>query len=130
MLAGHLEKAGIPAISGPNTLVLRFAPRYNSEREYCQEPARVERVEEVMRQITGQPCQLRIETPATPGGTAPPADSGGDAGSPPRSRQKRADAAHEPLVKRAIDVLGAQVVHVDDGFGSAPADRPADTEEA
>ena len=28
-----------------------------------------------------------------------------------------------PLVKQAIDVLGAQIVQVDEGFGAAPPSR-------
>ena len=39
-----------------------------------------------------------------------------------------------PLVKRALELLGAQFVHLDEGFGSAPAEpagraEPAETEE-
>src|SRR5207244_8243075 len=40
-LVNSLQKADLPAISAPNTLVLRFPPGYNHEREYCSEPTRV-----------------------------------------------------------------------------------------
>jgi hypothetical protein len=36
-------------------------------------------------------------------------------------RNPREDAEKEPLVKRALDVLGAQIVRVDDGFGEKRA---------
>src|SRR5262249_14865799 len=41
LLASELERAEFPAISGPNTLVLRFPLRYNQPRESGQEPVRV-----------------------------------------------------------------------------------------
>jgi DNA polymerase-3 subunit gamma/tau len=131
MLAGHLEKAGLPAITGPNTLVLRFPPRYNHEYAFCQEPERYQRIEAVLRTLVGQQFQLRIETAGS--GAAPEPDNvAAGATSPPRSRQQRAEAVPEPLLRRAIDVLGAQVVHMDEGFGVVPAtavERPPDTEE-
>jgi DNA polymerase III subunit gamma/tau len=120
MLGNFLEKAGLPAITGPNSLVLRFAADYNQEREYCQEPARLAKIEEAVRKCTGRPWILRVEggaisAPATtpaPAVETPPA-------SPPR-RNHRAEAEKEPLVKRAVDALGAQIVRVEDGFGEAP----------
>jgi DNA polymerase-3 subunit gamma/tau len=125
MFKGQLEKAGPPAIFGPNALVLRFGPRYNAEREHCSEPTRVQRIEGLLRQVTGHACQLRIESVGSGAVAASPeADA---TTSQPRSRLQRADAAHEPLLKRAVDVLGAQVVRMDEGFGTAPG--PADAQE-
>ena len=136
VLAGFLQKAGAPAISGPNTLVLRFNAPYNSEREYCSDPARLARMQEVLRRLTGQPCQVRVESAG-----GPPPSSPGPPGEPVAMispyRRQRAEASQEPLLKRAIEMLGAQIVQVDDGFGGAPAaaaeaDRPEspDVEEA
>src|SRR5207249_8349338 len=48
MLASALRKAQLPAIFGPNTLVLHFPSSYNSERQHCQQPANVARVEEAL----------------------------------------------------------------------------------
>ncbi len=121
LMGKHVEKAGLPAISGPNTLALRFAARYNHEREFCQEPARVQRVEDLLRRIVGQPCQLRVESVGN-GAEPEPAETATDAAnSQPRSRSNWAERVQDPLLKRAVDVLGAQPLHVDDGFGAAPA---------
>src|SRR5262249_24785827 len=125
MLAGFLQKAEFPAIFAPNTLVIRFKEAYNNEREHCSDPARVTRIEEVLRRITGQPCQVRVENAA---GSAlaksrAPADEAVATISP--YRRQRAEAEQEPLLKRATEALGARIVHVDDGFGAAPV---ADTE--
>ncbi len=125
MMASQAEKAGPPAIFGPNALVLRFDSRYNAEREYCSEPARVQRIEELLRQVTGHACQLRIESVGSGAATAPAEAVAEATTSQPRSRLKRAEAVQDPLLKRAVDVLGAQVVHVDDDFGTAPGSGDA-----
>jgi DNA polymerase-3 subunit gamma/tau len=131
MMASQVEKAGPPAIFGPNTLALRFDPRYNAERDYCSEPTRVQRIEEALRKVTGHACQLRIESVGSGAVAASPENAADATTSQPRSRLKRAEAVQEPLLKRAVDVLGAQVVHVDEGFGTAPPDPgPADAQEA
>jgi hypothetical protein len=118
LMATPVEKAGLPAIFAPNTLVLRFDGRYNVEREHCSEPSRIQRIEETLRRITEQPWQLRIESIGSGAGAAVP-EAAVEATTPQtRSRLKRAEAVQGPLLKRAVDVLGAQVVHVDDNFGS------------
>jgi DNA polymerase-3 subunit gamma/tau len=134
LFASDLEKGGIPAISGPNTLVLRFPARYNAAREHCQESSAVARVEEIVQRVTGQPWQFRTETIS--GGVSADPDQAGDdtVTQQSRYRRQRAEAEQEPLLKRAIDVLGAQIVHMDDEFGAErPArptrDEPADAEE-
>jgi DNA polymerase-3 subunit gamma/tau len=123
MFASVLRKAELPAIFAPNTLVLRFPSSYNSEREHCQQPANVARVEELLRKTTGHGWNVRIESA---GGDA---DSAKTAPVEPenqqsRYRRQRAEALKEPLVKRAIDVLGAQLVEVDEDFGVASNPPP------
>ena len=126
-MASDLEKAGIPATSGPNSLVLRFPADYNTARDHCQEPNRVAKIEEILRKITGRSWTVRVEG----GGTAPPAEAPPQAEppAPVARRNHRAEAEKEPLVKRALDALGAQIVRVEEGFGEAPtrsADRAAE----
>ncbi len=135
MLVGDLGKAGLPAIIGPNTLVLRFPVSYNAAREYCQRPENIARVEEGLRKVTGNGCFLRIEVgggdPAVTKASLPE----GAESSQSRYRRQRTEAMRVPLVKRAMEVLGAQLVDVDEGFGAALLglrDRPevSDSEEA
>jgi len=133
-LLGHnLEKAGLPAISGPNTLVLRFPPGYNATRDRCQDPENVGRIELLLQQLTGKKCHLRIESSG-----GPPDASAGIAEEPGNSQSRsltpREEAAEPPLVKWARDLLGAKPIKADPGFGasaSACAERAdeADTEE-
>jgi DNA polymerase III subunit gamma/tau len=132
MLAGSLENAEPPAIIGPKTLVLRFAAGYNRQREHCQEPARVERIEEALRKLTGQVWNLRIESVGNDAG-APPVPAANAEKQLSRYRRRRAEALQEPLVKRASEVLGAQIVQMDDDFGTSPDEAdvspPAEAEE-
>jgi DNA polymerase-3 subunit gamma/tau len=130
MLASELEKASAVAISAPNTLVLRFPARYNLVREQCQEPSRVARVEEALRRVTGQACVLRFETGGAEPLASPLLAEEAPEASLSRSRRLRAEAMKQPLLKRAMDLLGAQIVHVDEGFGAMQATDTAARPEA
>jgi DNA polymerase-3 subunit gamma/tau len=122
MLGAELSKAGTPAISGPNTLVFRFPAGYNQAREYCQQPERLARVVDALLRVTGQAWKVHIEADA--GGTAPAGSIEPTNGSQPIARTRRPareEAEKVPLVKRAVDILGATVQRVDDGFGDPRA---------
>ncbi|HTU92954.1 MAG TPA: DNA polymerase III subunit gamma/tau [Gemmataceae bacterium] len=126
LLARSLAKGETPAIIAPNNLVLRFPIDYNGAKEL---------VEAALQELTGQPWTLRVES-ATEAASALDAaplgedfrrrDEAGDSKSPnspgvvgPR-RNPREEAEKLPLVKRAIDVLGASFQRVDEGFGVLP----------
>jgi len=123
MLARSLEKSGMPAIIAPNNLALRLAIDYNGAKEL---------VETALRELTGQSWVLRVEgltAPAREGGNGPAAPSlpFTDTEIRPR-RNAREEAEQLPLVKRAIEVLGASFQRVDEGFGVLPR-RGANGEE-
>jgi DNA polymerase-3 subunit gamma/tau len=130
ILASHLRKSQFPAIFAPNTLVLGFPSSYNSERQYCQQPASVARLEEVITRIAGHGWKVRIESASGEADSAQkPAEDTENQQS--RYRRQRAEAAKAPLVKRAMEILDAKVVEVDEGFGSAStpaADRSEESE--
>jgi DNA polymerase-3 subunit gamma/tau len=136
MLGGNLQKA-TPAISGPNTLVLRFPGEYNHQKEFCQEPERLGRVEEAVSKIIKSRCQVRVESA---GGKATAAAEAQPAAAPqPKpaanndKRKARERVQQIPLLKSAMDVLDAQIVNIEDDFGSsataATGDAPTDSEE-
>jgi DNA polymerase-3 subunit gamma/tau len=135
LLANELGKAADVAISGPNTLVLRFPPGYNRDGNEYLDPMRVGRIEDMLRVITGHACTLRIEAS---GGEASEDSSTAvcESPEPSPSRNRRLRIEGVPLVTRAMEVLGAQVVQMDDDFGAAepsalpsPARPPADEAE-
>jgi DNA polymerase-3 subunit gamma/tau len=117
MLGSELRKAGTPAISGPNSLVFRFPAGYNQAREYCDSPEQRGRVEEAIRRVTGKPWMVVIETDA--GRTAIPLSQPEPTnGSPVRPRRgPKEEAEKVPLVKRAVEMLGATIQRVDEDFG-------------
>jgi len=125
LLASDLDKAETPAIFGPNTLVIRFPSGYNKERDHCQAPSSVARIEATLKKILGRGYSLRIESPpAVPGKAAPavvPSVEAAPAAARPPRRHPRDEAEKEPLVKRALEVLDAQVMRADEGFGTAEA---------
>jgi DNA polymerase-3 subunit gamma/tau len=125
LLASDLSKAGTPAIFGPNALAIRFPAAYNREREFCQEPVRLGKVEAALLKMTGQKWTLRVETLAAPAPAAPlaPVAEVPRLEPPPPRRGERDGAEKEPLIKRALEVLGAQILRVPDGFGAASAVR-------
>jgi DNA polymerase-3 subunit gamma/tau len=125
LLGRDLEKAGLPAIFGPNTLVLRFPAEYNQAKEHCQEPTCVARVEGAVQKLTGQSWSLRLETVASPSPAKTSGPGDGASTPPPRPRRNSKEEAEKlPLVKRAMEVLGASLQRVDEGFGALPVVRP------
>ena len=99
MLARSLERGGIPAISAPNRLVFRFPSEYNGAKEHCQDPSCVAQVEAALRELTGQPWVLRVEslTAATaPGETKPKGPDTDDSPGPGSTTVARAMPARRP----------------------------------
>jgi DNA polymerase-3 subunit gamma/tau len=126
MLARELSRITLPAISGPNTLVLQFPLEYNTSREYIEQPASVARIETLLQDLTGVKCHLRVEAIARgTAGEKPEQGEGKVAQSPYRRRQ--AEALKEPLVRKAVERMGAQILEIDDGFG-ALSEAPSGTE--
>ncbi len=121
-LASELAKTENVAIFGPNTLVIRFPPGYNWDENHYLDPTRVGRVEEALRNITGQPCHVRIETSSPAQRLAVPSREAATTTEIPPTpfRRHREEAMQLPLITRAMDVLGAQLVHVDEEFGALP----------
>jgi DNA polymerase-3 subunit gamma/tau len=108
---GNLEKAGFPAIIGPNRLVVRFPAVYNRQCEFCSDPSRLNRVLDALERLTGRSWELRLEVAAETNGTPPN----------PVPAAPAQPATHHPLVQSAIDLLGSRLLKVEDGFGQALA---------
>lgn len=101
--------------------MLCFPADYNQSREHCQEPTRLAKIEEALKKLSGRPWTVKIEGASGP--TAPKSIAAVEAAPVPAPRPRRnarAEAEKEPLVQRAVESLGAQIVRVDDGFGETP----------
>jgi DNA polymerase-3 subunit gamma/tau len=146
LLAHYLQQALPPAISGPNTLVIRFPAPYNLAYEACSQNEHFgRRLEETLQAVTGQPLRVRYERVALPArgeqasevhtqctsvSTAAAAPSRQLSGGDPRRPW-----LNWPLVRKALETLDAQIIRVDEGFqprpvrASSASQRPSDDEE-
>jgi DNA polymerase-3 subunit gamma/tau len=114
------RKVGLPAISAPNTLVLRVPATYNAGGEIWQDADRLAQLEKALKDGTGQAWAVRVEGQQAPSPAAPATAEKKPAG--PR-KNCREEAEKQPLVRRALDRLGATVQRVDEGFGEEPDGR-------
>jgi hypothetical protein len=117
-------RGNIPAIFGPNSLVLRFPATYNRAKEACQAPGPVAQIDAALKQLTGKSWNLKFEIlPSAAAGTEGPSGSDRPLSAPPARKNPREEAEKVPLVRRVLDVLGGQIVRADDGFaeGGKPA---------
>ena len=121
----ELRKANLPAISGPNALVLLVARRYNVPGSVFQDAAKLAKVAEIVSRLVGQPCTIRLEWDDTAESTAGTAKSSA-VSSVGQQRQQRSELMQLPFVKNVMNVLNAQIIRADEGFGTAA--KPATTE--
>jgi hypothetical protein len=126
----ELRKAKSTAISGPNALVLSVSRRYNAPGSLFLDSARLAKVQDILTRIVGGACSIRIEwidEPAEssiPGAKSPASQAAG------QQRQQRAEWMQIPFVKKATDVLGAQIMRADEGFGAVAKAAEAEVPEA
>lgn len=116
MMSLHLRRAARQTLQPPAHLVIGFAPADAKDREYCEDGSRAERLAGVLREITGQTVHVRFDTVAADAAPTKP-ETSADA-KRPDGRQK---ALQEPLVKAAIEKLGAQLLRFEDEFGQGAA---------
>jgi hypothetical protein len=119
MFAAELSKAGVPAIAGPRTLVLRFPSGYNHAYEYCKEPAKAQRVEAALKATTGQDWALRFELAAGPAPVP--------ASAPISNRERERRALETPLLSRIVSQLEGRLLKMDEGFGETAAENNGPT---
>lgn len=114
MRGAQLRQAQSHAIIGPNSLAIRFEARYSSACDACGSEAGLEAIRSSLKKLTGQDWAVRVERVADTVDTTT------------RNVADRKKGVLElPLFRKASDVLGAQLLRVDDGFD--PTSRPTAT---
>ncbi len=109
MTADYARKADSVANSGPNRLVARFGKAYIGAKEYCERPERKAKLQQALGRIAGSEVKLEFElTPDSPElglaqGLHQPV---------PSSRERHRQAAQHPLVRQAMELFDAEVLHV------------------
>ena len=124
----ELRKTISTAISGPNALAIRVSRRYNTAASLFQDAARLAKIEEILSRLVGQPSRIRIDWIDEPAETAPIEGKTSTAVAQGQQRQQRAELMKVPLVKLASEILGAQIVRADEGFGIAAKKSSAEEE--
>ena len=123
MLAAGLYSASEPRVTGELTAVLRFPAKASRDHDFVQ--TRLARLTELVREITGQTWNLRLELEASSG--APPRQEelappivGPDAPVAMNLVQLRAEIEKIPLINRAIELYHAEILSFDKDFGKPP----------
>jgi DNA polymerase-3 subunit gamma/tau len=146
ILANHLKQALPPAISGPNTVVIRFPAPYNLAYEACSHNEHfARRLEETLQAVTGQPVGVRYERVPLPGSGGQTAEAGSISTSASTAvtassglvsgGDSRRPWLDWPLFRKAVETLDAQIIRVDEGFqprppaASSEPQRPTEDEE-
>ncbi len=112
VIAGRLAQTSLlPAIIGPNALAIRFPNGYTAAVEYLRNEHGTEELRKTLKRITGTEWQIRIdELPFGSKAIIPTAI--------PSSN--RHDVLQLPFILAAVEVLGAQVMKIEDGFDPNP----------
>jgi DNA polymerase III subunit gamma/tau len=99
------------AISAPNKLVISFPGRYNQAKLFCERPEQFPELERAVAEAAGRP--LRLEFVSLPEEKVSPPKR---ANSRPtlEQRQRTAAKAEHPMVRRAVELFGAEVVRIDE----------------
>ncbi|MCH2590217.1 MAG: DNA polymerase III subunit gamma/tau [Planctomycetales bacterium] len=109
LLREHVERVDRVAISGPNRLDLVFPAEYHFHKTFCERPEVMQRLEQLLRDVTGGVVQVRLileETETAEATTEAPA-----------TEESTVEA--DPMVEEAQNVFGATVERV------VPVNRPA-----
>ena len=126
-IRSDLRQASV-AIFGPNGLVLSVSRRYNRPGSVFTEPTQLAKVIETLHRIVPA-CTLRIDW--VQDASEPVASKSATAQAMGQQRHMRAEWLQLALVKKAADILGAQIMRADEGFGvkvapSETADTPVE----
>ncbi len=113
MRSQNLRQAGDPAILGPNTLALRFAASYSQAYEFATAEATLDQLKSALKKATGKDWHVRVERTLDLAGDAQATKNGPP---PPPAANRNKDLMQFPLLKRIGDVLGGQLMRMEEGF--------------
>ncbi len=123
ILATELRKIQDIAILGPNALALRVPAGYNPPGGHYLDNNRLAKVQTVLGKIVGQACTVRLEVVGeAPAAQTPEATLDNSVTSTAGKQRQRLEIAQLPLIGKAIDALGGQIVQIDDDFGATPTE--------
>ena len=98
------------AISAPNTLVIHLKPRYTFAKAICERPEQLTQFERALAELTGETMRVQFAVDEAPVTQEPVA-----AARVVSPHQRLMEVAEHPMVRRTIELFGAQPVRVDEG---------------
>jgi DNA polymerase-3 subunit gamma/tau len=119
VLASHAERSHRIAILAPNRLVVQFGAKYSFSKEHCQRTEHARRLQDALAEVLGR--TVHVDFAIDPQGPSEPGSAAGSAAAerpapPARPRSQRelwAQAAHNPLVQRSMDLFRAQPLRIE-----------------
>ena len=115
-LPAYLKKMnGPPAITGPNTLALRYAAAYHAEYDLVRGERQLEVLRKGLRAVTGAEWRVSVELDAAVQ-VIPNAASSTTSAQIPSAKLTRQALLGLPLFVSASKYLGAQLMRWDEGF--------------
>jgi DNA polymerase-3 subunit gamma/tau len=105
-----LEKVVRQTLIPPATLLVTFPKNCVKERERCQQPDRLSRMEAALKNLTGQNIRIQFELSPEAESVPPP---------PSVAATSRQRVIQQPLVKAAMDQLGAELMQFDPDFNQS-----------
>ncbi len=108
LLAENAALCESVAIRAPNRLVVTFRAKYTSCKAFCERPEQLAKLEAALGEVAAGPIKVEFEllkeeqvaTPATRRG--------------PGNRQRLAEKAEHPLVRRASELFDARLVRIEE----------------
>ena len=111
MVAEQAREFDHVALVGQSSLAIRFKSRYALAKSICERPEVVNRFEQALAEVTGQPVRVSFAVEDDqPSGSEPAAEQTG----PVSLQQRLLEVANHPMVRRANELFGAQPTRIDD----------------
>jgi DNA polymerase-3 subunit gamma/tau len=113
------------AILGPNTLAIQYASAYNSTYDFVRGERNLDTLRRALKHVTGREWVVRVDLLTDPVANGSPSavEPPTDAPPTPSPVRTRSQLLALPFFQAATEVLGAQLMRVDDGFD--PTGEPA-----
>ena len=136
MFRGDVEKSGLPAITGPKSLRMRFPSTAQLAYDHCREAEKVARLESALKSVAGFAVSVSLElsppeadTPTLVNGKTPSPEGAANAAPTAKSASSEGKRVMEvPLIREAIEVCEAKLLRYDPGFaaGFASGEPPVE----
>jgi DNA polymerase III subunit gamma/tau len=101
----QLQDIGLPAILGPNSLLIRIPSSYNSLYEGLKAEGQLDILRKAIQRETGEDVQIQLELDRT----APVTNA-------PQKLERTEDVLKLPMFQKAVQSLKAQLLRVEEGF--------------